>query len=672
MCIVSKLDPCLPALFDHNPNVAVDTEFKDTHTLTVQAAARIDPDIIAVQLYRSADVPELPEDFDVNAYLPLTREGYGRFCKHVYLRPVKLLTPDLSPAWMLRDLYGISGLEPFARSQGEDFIQRLGTPDEPGQEAVPLNVTWKKKPGAWTVPVVKLSLVGHFLRADFCRIFGRQFYDVLKATRANGQNEVVMRCRKLLEFVERKGQRQLPVPVLEYLLKDQQFFGLALEMRDTMFPYGPGSLDSHSRTFLKLGKSDSLSLAEKQDMQATFQGRTRDAYGYAMVDAVNTLLVYEEMKNKDRAIYGAFGFGDKGVPTLRATLGSRVSTFLKKTTLRDTVGTAKTLGTTKLEALMHKGGLSLFTEHPDASKYGRQTGTTHGGLLYSRSPTRFWHEARGMLRDVDMSGCYNSIIGKLNVYWGRPVIFESGSKPLLLKDAVAFVQQHSAPHGWFIRATGSIKGYFNALIPSTENAITSLNYKQVHRGGKRRGVSQRVFQLEAERDPASVDKKKYGSKLYAQRIESGIVTQETWLMIQALPEAVRQQYEALTADSIIFYPSKLVARDGLHYDALLKEYANEELPWEATLDLKDMELVQREKIDDDYVSLQYPIGEYARKIGAFRKECRRRRARAVVWIPPGRSTPTACTASSPACICRPTTSSVRTGLPRGPGPKPSP
>ena len=44
------------------------------------------------------------------------------------------------------------------------------------------------------------------------------------------------------------------------------------------------------------------------------------------------------------------------------------------------------------------------------SRYGTQVGKVHGGLLYSRSPTRFWHASPGMLRDVDMAGCYQRVI----------------------------------------------------------------------------------------------------------------------------------------------------------------------------------------------------------------------------------------------------------------------
>ena len=50
-------------------------------------------------------------------------------------------------------------------------------------------------------------------------------------------------------------------------------------------------------------------------------------------------------------------------------------------------------------------------------------------------------------------------------------------------------------------------------------------------------------------------------------VESGIVTYATWQVIQSLPPPLRRDYEELTAESILLYPRKLVAVDGVDYDA---------------------------------------------------------------------------------------------------------
>jgi hypothetical protein len=224
-----------------------------------------------------------------------------------------------------------------------------------------------------------------------------------------------------------------------------------------------------------------------------------------------------------------------------------------------------------------------------------------------------------MLRDVDMSGCYQKVIEGISVYWGRPVILETGEKRLSLKDAVALVEKHSDPDAWVIRVTGKIETSLNALIPSPDNAITSINYRRKLSKGKRRQGRQRAFHLEALRDPGSV-KGTRSTRLYSKVVEAGVVTRAAWLLVQAMPEQLRREYEAMTADSVIFYPRKLVASDGAEFDKLIEKYRSEALPWDTTLNLESMELVQRERLDAEFVTLKYPIGDYARQIGQFRKD----------------------------------------------------
>jgi hypothetical protein len=228
-------------------------------------------------------------------------------------------------------------------------------------------------------------------------------------------------------------------------------------------------------------------------MLKTFRSRTSDAYGYSMVDAVNTLLVQEQMEKRDRDLYQAFGFSAEDTPPLRPTLGSRISTFLTKDLQRQTAGSSKLPSVRGLHALMRKGGMDLFAERPGASKYGEQTGRVHGGLLVNRSPTRFWHQSEGMLRDVDMGACYSTNLMQLNAYWGRPVILEPVENSWTLAQAIDFVTKHADRDGWMIRATGNIQSVPNVLIPSGDNAVTSANYRTALRRGKRRKRERQPF-----------------------------------------------------------------------------------------------------------------------------------------------------------------------------------
>jgi hypothetical protein len=599
--------------------IAIDTEFFGPHTLSVQVAIRKDPDTIAVQLYRSAVVPELPQGFDIGTYLPLTEERYGRFCKAIELRPVLPLTPDLSPVRMWHDLLGLEGLTALSRLEGERYIASF---DDPAAGFIPpVGVVRHKRRSGWKVPEITIVFVGHFLTADLGRVFGRDFLAGLKALKqARGRGIVFRHQKRLFLAEERAGGHSRSAPVVEYLRCGSLFHAIRLQTRDTLLPFGPASLERHSQTFLGLGKCNLLTTEDKRDMLRTFQEKTADAYGYALVDPVNTLLIHEQMVQRDCEIYRCFNIPDGEIPPLRPTLGSRVSTFLVRTARQDTAAGSSFLSSeSALQRLMRQGGASLFENDASASRFGKQTAGVHGGLLYSRSPTRFWHEAPGMLRDVDMSGCYQRIIADIHVYLGRPVILEPGDRTMSLKEAVDLARGCADDDAWQIRVGGPITAAPNALIPSTDGALTAVNYRQRTRKGKRQQACWRAFQREAQQDRGSFQGTR-ASRLYSACIESGVVTWATWLMVQALPEALRKEYEELTAESIILYPRDLAAADAAQYDDLVQRHRSETLPWRETLDLPGMRLVREELLDADYVTLKYPIWRYAQLVGEFRSQ----------------------------------------------------
>src|SRR5262249_14264499 len=253
------------------------------------------------------------------------------------------------------------------------------------------------------------------------------------------------------------GQYRDTRPILEYAYQGRNFYEVNVEMRDTMLPFGSASLDHLCKTFLGLRKSDILSEEDKRNMFETFQAKPADAYGYAMADPINTLLIYEQMIARDREIYESFGFRGADVPPLRPFLGGRVNTFFLATT-RTTVATGSTqlASQQSLRTLMRKGGVALFEDNPEASKFGRQTGQVHGGLLFNRAPTKLWHEAVGNVADVDMSNCYVANASQISVYWGRPVVLEPGGLRTTVAQAVAKVRESAPNDGWMLFASGPI------------------------------------------------------------------------------------------------------------------------------------------------------------------------------------------------------------------------
>ena len=67
--------------------LALDTEFQDVHTLTIQTAARRSRRRLAIQVYRSAAIPRPPAGFDPAPYLEFD-EGAARGFERIDYRGV--------------------------------------------------------------------------------------------------------------------------------------------------------------------------------------------------------------------------------------------------------------------------------------------------------------------------------------------------------------------------------------------------------------------------------------------------------------------------------------------------------------------------------------------------------------------------------------------------------
>ena len=576
--------------------IAIDTEFRRLDTLTIQAACRVD-DLMVVNVYRSKSIPRPTARFDKRRYLPANE--YGKFFENILLRPVGVIRRSSSPGQMLMDLFGIREADRLSRQDG---LQRLSD-----KFCGPANGEWDEAAGSWKVPAIKVELIGHFLPADFARMYGCEFYQQLLQPEPGIGRPVRILDRKVLSFSDSAGQYGT-APVVEYLIDaEDRMFEVRLTTRDLVYPCGSASLETHSQTFLGLSKCQAISNGQKKNMRRTFRKHTDDAYGYAITDAVNTLLVYEQMNAEHRLTFAAFGCPVDEIPEMRPTLGSRVADFMTLLTRRSAAANSENVASNAaLQRLIRGGGIDGFGA--GVSHFGSQIARPHGGLLFSRTPAQFWHETVGMLRDVDMAGCYNRITSQLNVYWGKPVVLEPGDARTSLADAVELAKRHSPADGWFIRVTGDVSEAPNTLIPSTRDAVTSENYRQ-----KRRQAQGRANSAAGRAE---------GSKLFSQRVESGVVTEATWQVIQALPERMRLEYESLTADSIVFYPRTLIAEDGKQFDRLVSQLQGGDLPWHSRLDFDQLSLTEISKIDHEYVSLRFGIGEYATRIGQLRKEAR--------------------------------------------------
>jgi len=337
-------------------------------------------------------------------------------------------------------LEGLQHAKPISRSEGEKLLSDPFATFE--------NSKWDAKRKKWKPLNITIKIIVHNLTADHTRMFGSEFYNSIFGSDKLTLTGIRLRDNRTLSYAS--GKKSGKAPVLQYLLIGKKFIvAIRIETCDLMLPFNSASLDKHSQTFLGLGKAKDLSINDKKQMETTFKNKTAETYNYAAVDALNTLLIYEQMKLRDLEIHESFKVPVECRPDFKGTSGRRGSDFLVTTASLHAEGSSYLNKKSKLKRLLKRGGFAPFLVRNSASRYGEQTAKVYGGLLMSRSPTQFWHEASGMFRDVDMSGCYNHIIGNINLYLGKPLVLEPGSKSMPLSEAVVFLEKESPDDGWF-------------------------------------------------------------------------------------------------------------------------------------------------------------------------------------------------------------------------------
>jgi hypothetical protein len=246
--------------------------------------------------------------------------------------------------------------------------------------------------------------------------------------------------------------------------------------------------------------------------------------------------------------------------------------------------------------LTKAGGRTALIEG-GASHYGPQVAKVFGGLLLNRSPTNLFHDAPGHLRDVDLSSCYPTILSNMDINWGTPVVFEPGARSMTVKRAVDLLRSESSPNSWYIPVTGDLPDVCNTLIPSQLDAITGDNFTRKHRRARKDEVVNR---------PAAMT---------LRRIEAGVITSATWAMIQDLPKHYRTAYENLRAESVVFYPNALVARNVHEYDEMIAQAKTKRLPWRSTYSSKEKTITTLvELYRPENISLRFPISDLMNKL----------------------------------------------------------
>jgi hypothetical protein len=272
-----------------NVVVAVDTEFQGPHTLTSQVATRATDGTVIVQIYYSPAIPPPPPTLTESRVMQYLSEQLRGRVGMLQLRPFKPLSTLISPTQIIDDL-----LTPEAVSARFPTLFGFG-------------VTNDSHPGP-----LNMELVGHTLHVDFGRMFGRDFWRGLLGAGLEPPRAILDTDAKVIGLTAPTGSSYGRGPIVDsYPLPYDRELGIRIVTRDLKAMCGKGSLDSLARTYLGTGKTEILTPSDKEEMERVFFQRTEEAYIYAIIDVILTLLLREAVATVDRQLNDRARFGSK-------------------------------------------------------------------------------------------------------------------------------------------------------------------------------------------------------------------------------------------------------------------------------------------------------------------------------------------------------------------------
>lgn len=543
--------------------IAVDTEFHRTKILTIQSAVRVG-NTIHVQLYCDSSIPRIQLRYLTKKW----RKALGKLCKVVVLesRPI---TAQLSLGRMITDLLQLQEPEYHLRhSKPEGFKE---------DDILDVEVTW----------------ISHYLPADLLRALGSDFTRSLLLEANEDTAQLSLMHRKVLSFSESNYGRT--APIVEYVQANYQLFSLRLRTVDTN-ELIKGPLEESAKSILGIGKHEEGNSINKTQMQKAFQEQPSVAYLYAIQDVVITLCLLEKLEKNMQRIHSHLGLAE--CSRLEGTIGSQAAHLLTKY-VEQKLNAKDRKENFLIKTLMKRGGATMIAEQ---SRFGIQTSSTQGGLSYSRSPSKFLHRAKNMFLDVDLSSCYPRILQDCHIYWGKPVVHEPGHDAMTLAEGIKFLKYHAASDdAGVIRVTGALPFGSNVLLRSVEDAWTYKNFNS------RRHRRRATFNSKSPDGQQA----KFKSCLLTHELNFGVVTAASWAFIQTLPGEIRQEYENLRVESIVFYPRQFVVNSLEEYNELCQGLqTGHVVPWRQEINLGQRKLTTVEDLDDSYVSIRVPMREF--------------------------------------------------------------
>ena len=285
------------------------------------------------------------------------------------------------------------------------------------QHGYKVELTRGQKPDV-DMPIFQFDIYAFFAVAELLRLFRGEYRDDVRMLVTNPSNSGIEQGRRLRTYTQCSNQYFNWIEMPKWCLTiNGRKFRVRLNIYDTCAVHGNANYASFcSNSGIELKYKDNFTNAEKAHMDVMYLKRPDDFDNYALGDLYNHTALLGNMENF-KLIYESLDL-EKYFQPSRLTIGSTVSKIIE--------ASIKKLFDVPID---DKDVISRFCKYASADWLKRKTASTaclnakvDGGRCRNNRPVDTY--IKGVLCDIDISGCYGEGLRVQTYPLGIPVVID--------------------------------------------------------------------------------------------------------------------------------------------------------------------------------------------------------------------------------------------------------
>jgi hypothetical protein len=317
--------------------------------------------------------------------------------------------------------------------------------------------------------ILHIDIIGFFLVADIYRIFQDHYLDEMISKLANQKPSqgIIEQKRRLRVYTKERNKKENPYIYLnKYVRIAGQIWQIAVGLIDTSAIQGNINYKTLcANTMVNLTYKDNYTSSQKKYMIQQYEDYREKFIAYGLDDVKN----YKAIQGHDRLlqeVYKEIGISEyynPSRPTIGATVNRLVESSLKKQ--------FNIPNQTSLKELLKYASFDHFIENRSSTSV--YLAKTNGGRCRNNRPLDV--NAKGLIVDIDIKGCYGNGLKNQEYPIGKPMIISyprtsKNNGYMSLREFLDVYEQELVPGLWFVRVTNSKEliheqDYFMSWIP---------------------------------------------------------------------------------------------------------------------------------------------------------------------------------------------------------------